>query len=362
MSPELSVIIPVLNEAACLPALFSALERQQKISLQLIFSDGGSSDASTALIHAYQRHSKHRVEWITGSTGRAVQMNRAARRAVAPCLLFLHADSFWLSELWLYQGLQRYHAACATSDGCFVAAHFTMEFSGSGSDALIYRYLAEKAALNWPGTIFGDQGVLITQLFWQQLGGFSETLPLFEDVVLAQAVWDQGRWELLPGVIFSSNRRYRNTGVCKRLLDNMWVMIVGSTGYFSLLATLSHGYSGTVHCDDPDGPRRFFDALRQMSLTDYLRFWYGCAGVVAGYSWLVPYAASWLVVYLGVNRRRALIVWYSRVIVPRLRHPGCRGLLAVSGWLLFYLAYLCCPGRWSCRFLRKSSFPYKENP
>src|SRR5450631_2618475 len=45
-NPELSIIVPVLNEAEELPALFATLADQHGISFELIICDGGSSDGT----------------------------------------------------------------------------------------------------------------------------------------------------------------------------------------------------------------------------------------------------------------------------------------------------------------------------
>ncbi len=46
--PEISIIVPVFNEAACLPDLFASLEAQRRIRFELILCDGGSTDKTIA--------------------------------------------------------------------------------------------------------------------------------------------------------------------------------------------------------------------------------------------------------------------------------------------------------------------------
>jgi glycosyltransferase involved in cell wall biosynthesis len=44
--PELSVIVPFLNEGEMLPSLIQTLQRQQGVKFELILCDGGSEDDS----------------------------------------------------------------------------------------------------------------------------------------------------------------------------------------------------------------------------------------------------------------------------------------------------------------------------
>ena len=53
MKPSVSVVIPVFNTAAYLPALFAALKAQTLDALEFVFVDDGSSDASPVLLDAF---------------------------------------------------------------------------------------------------------------------------------------------------------------------------------------------------------------------------------------------------------------------------------------------------------------------
>ena len=50
--PELSVIVPVLNEAEALPSLLAQLRAQKDVALEILVADGGSTDASAARAEA----------------------------------------------------------------------------------------------------------------------------------------------------------------------------------------------------------------------------------------------------------------------------------------------------------------------
>ena len=88
---RLSVIVPLLNEAARLPALVASLQGLRQRGAELLLADGGSSDGSPALLQA---ELPERIDaWVEAPRGRARQMNAAAAQASGDWLLFLHADT-----------------------------------------------------------------------------------------------------------------------------------------------------------------------------------------------------------------------------------------------------------------------------
>src|SRR5437763_10314056 len=83
--PFVSIIVPVLNEAALLGECLRSLRRLGAGS-EIIVSDGGSSDGSRQIAESLA----DRV--ITAPRGRASQMNAGAEIARGEALWFLHAD------------------------------------------------------------------------------------------------------------------------------------------------------------------------------------------------------------------------------------------------------------------------------
>src|SRR5687768_8779353 len=84
LTPDLSIVIPTLNEAAALPTLLDQLRRQEGLACEIIVADGGSTDATAALA----QQAGARV--LGAPRGRGAQMNAGARVATAGHLLFLH--------------------------------------------------------------------------------------------------------------------------------------------------------------------------------------------------------------------------------------------------------------------------------
>lgn len=221
--PELSVIVPTLDEAEVLPGLLADLHGQQGVRLEVLVADGGSLDATAALAAA----AGARV--IAAPRGRGAQMNAAARLARGPMLLFLHADSRLPDPHLLAGALRALETAGQT--GTPVAGHFPLCFDRrTDRHCLGYRYLEEKSALNREQTINGDQGLLLAAPFFARLGGFDESLPFLEDQRIAARIRACGRWLTLPGRLHTSARRFETEGFLRRYLLMGLIMAMHSLG------------------------------------------------------------------------------------------------------------------------------------
>src|SRR5689334_1010981 len=85
--PRLSIIIPVLDEAATIAETLAALAAYRARGAEIIVVDGGSRDGSLAAARPFADHV------ITAPRGRGSQMNAGAAAAHGDVLLFLHADT-----------------------------------------------------------------------------------------------------------------------------------------------------------------------------------------------------------------------------------------------------------------------------
>ena len=87
MNGGLSIIVPVLDEAAGIEAALMALSPCRARGVEVIVVDGGSRDGTAGLADRLAS----RV--LIASRGRAAQMNAGAAMARGDILLFLHADT-----------------------------------------------------------------------------------------------------------------------------------------------------------------------------------------------------------------------------------------------------------------------------
>lgn len=160
--PSISVVIPVYNEESTLGTLLPQMEGLRE-HCQIIFVDGGSSDASRSIIE------NAGYPCLLGS-GRGNQLNEGARKATGDALFFLHCDSI-LPDHPLDQIREVLQHDQAGFFGVrFDSDDWVMGVCGRQSNRRAkYRQIP-----------FGDQGIFIfRKLFWE-VGGFPE-IPLMED-------------------------------------------------------------------------------------------------------------------------------------------------------------------------------------
>jgi rSAM/selenodomain-associated transferase 2 len=227
---RLSIIIPTLNEEACLASTLSNVQSLDPPAWEVLVVDGGSSDRTTAIAEA----AGVRV-LRSAATGRAAQMNEGARVARGNLLCFLHADTVIPADLVTI-------AAHTLADGSVACAGFVSLMAsdrrtcwGISGMNLLKTYLAP--LLFRPGQflrglrlLFGDQ-VMITRraTFWR-VGGFDASLPLLEDGDLCLRMVQQGRIQLIGRIVRSSDRRVRAWGAWKAIVTYLSIGILWGLG------------------------------------------------------------------------------------------------------------------------------------
>lgn len=233
-APLLSIIIPTLNEAETLPLLLADIRAQRDVKLEVIIGDGGSSDGTEAAALTGG------ARFITARRGRGAQMSEATQLARGVYLLFLHADSRLDDPRLLADALQALREAQWISPK--VAGHFGLHFQRTtlGND-LAFRFIEAKTRLNRPNTTNGDQGLLLSRQWFNELGGFDERFPFLEDQRIAEQIRNQGRFITLPGLLTTSARRFETEGFSRRYLSMGLIMVAfscGLDGFFTRLPAL----------------------------------------------------------------------------------------------------------------------------
>jgi rSAM/selenodomain-associated transferase 2 len=195
---NLSIIIPMLNEAPQLPELFAHLLPYQRAGCEIVFADGGNTDGSATLADI----AGYRV--VTSARGRAWQMNAGAAVATGEVLLFLHADTRLPPDA-------PHHIAQALNGDTHCWGRFDVCITGR---PFMLRVIARM--MNWrsslTGIATGDQAMFMRREVFQNLRGFPEQ-PLMEDIELSKRLKQVTRPACIPHCVTTSGRRWETRGV-----------------------------------------------------------------------------------------------------------------------------------------------------
>jgi rSAM/selenodomain-associated transferase 2 len=204
---KLSIVMPVLNEAAEIGAALRALALFRARGVEVIVVDGGSSDGTAALA----RPLADRV--LRAPRERAAQMNAGAAAATSGALLFLHADTRLPADAdrFVLDGLKR--RSSGDSWG-----RFDVSFDEGGWLRLVATMMNTRSRLT--GIATGDQAMFMTRAAFEQAGGFPD-IALMEDVALSARLKRCGRPLCLSARITTSGRRWRRHGLWRTILL-MW--------------------------------------------------------------------------------------------------------------------------------------------
>ena len=331
MKPELSIIVPTLNEAEALPVLFSDLAGQKNVDIEIIVSDGGSADSTVEVAQGFFSENDLSGTCLVGPRGRGRQLNAGAGVARSDWLLFLHADSRLPEHDQLQRALQ-YMQDCQGQTGAAVAGRFALSFErDAGGNGFGLFYYETKARLGRAGCVHGDQGMLIRNSFFDQVGPFREDLPVMEDTTLAEQIRDQGEWLLLPGEIVTSARRFETEGWRARQTLNALMMNFLAVGWLDFFAKAPEIYQQ----QDKARPlqlapfyRLINELLTKMSAHQRWALWMATGTYVRGQAWQIGLALDCRKAYRSnldpLQKPGCWLNWFDRWFEPLTNHRvGC---------------------------------------
>ena len=204
---KLSIVMPVLDEAAEIEAALGALVPYRQRGVEVVVADGGSGDGTAALA----RPLADRV--IASPRGRAAQMNAGAAAATGDVLLFLHADTRLPenADRLVRDGLAR---------SAKVWGRFDVRIDGGGLLGLIAIMMNTRSQLT--GIATGDQAMFMTRAAFECAGAFP-SIALMEDVALSAKLKRIGPPLALRARATTSARRWRRQGTLRTVLL-MWAL------------------------------------------------------------------------------------------------------------------------------------------
>ena len=229
--PDISIIIPTLNEADNLSAILPGMKGSA--SMEIIVVDGGSKDGTVRLVEAFG------VKLLTEAAGRAGQLNSGVMAATSDVLLFLHADTRLPEDF-------DQHVLNTLSKPGTIAGAFGLTIDGPQVGLRVIEQLANFRS-RYMRMPYGDQAIFLRKDTFHELGGFPE-IPVMEDFAFMQRLRKKGRVEIAPIAAATSARRWQKLGILKTTLINQLMILA----YFLRV--------------DPDRLERLYRRLRKEQL------------------------------------------------------------------------------------------------
>lgn len=193
---RITIIIPVLNEEKLLPHLLDQLAKMPEFKVLVI--DGGSTDQTIEIAKKYP------VEIaVSPLSGRSVQMNFGAALATeSDFLLFLHAD------IHLPNNFSRQLKQFMERGGQL--ANFRLAFDHSHWFLKVNAFFTRFRANCFQ---FGDQGLLISEKLFRQIGGYDANRSLIEGQEILSRARKNAKFEKLDATLLVSARKYLRFGI-----------------------------------------------------------------------------------------------------------------------------------------------------
>lgn len=189
----ISIIVPTLNEAACIEATIAALHKIRGES-EVIIVDGGSSDGTPEIA------GRAGAKVVTGAKGRGPQMHAGAEASGGDVLWFVHADTIPPVD-----AIE--HITHALRVESAVAGTFSLTFAGASRAARQMTWIYPR--LRWLGLSYGDASIFVRRSAYGAIGGF-KAYALFEDLDLIRRLKRVGRFVRIEARIVTSARRFES--------------------------------------------------------------------------------------------------------------------------------------------------------
>lgn len=204
--PEISIVIPTLNEEDLIGALLGYLAHTFPAA-EIIVVDGHSSDQTVEIASRI-------ANCIPSRRGRGGQMNLGGFAAKGDLLWFLHAD-------------------CRPDAASLDAISAVMGDDRVVGGAFRYRFTDQ----SWPfsaissfsnfknrflNRIYGDMGIFVRRSVFREMRGFSEVM-LMEDMDFSQRLKKLGQVVILEPEMVTSNRDWVKEGIWGKLAKDSFI-------------------------------------------------------------------------------------------------------------------------------------------
>ncbi len=198
--PGISIIIPTFNEKNFIGRLIGHLQRCSPGKVQIIVSDGGSTDDTMSIALE-----KSATVVRCDKKGRAAQMNYGASFAIANILYFVHADCLPPENF--------YNKILESVKKDFSLGRFQTIFDSS---SWLLKVNAFFTRFDWFICNGGDQTLFFKKEIFKKINGFNDELLLMEDYDIVKRARQHYRYAIMKDKVLVSARKYNH---------NSWVKV-----------------------------------------------------------------------------------------------------------------------------------------
>lgn len=206
MTPEISIIIPALNEEENLRETLESLQPFRR-DAEIILVDGGSRDRTVLIAQEFS------IKILHSAPGRGTQLKMGGAAARGNILWFVHADTRPAPDAVFQMEM-------ALADTRAAGGNFTIRFDGERFAAKFLTWLYPQ--LNHLGLIYGDSAIFVRREVYEIIGGFKD-YPIFEDLDFIERLRKAGKIVTLPSVVTTSSRRFEEKSFLLTFLR--WVIL-----------------------------------------------------------------------------------------------------------------------------------------
>jgi rSAM/selenodomain-associated transferase 2 len=205
---QLSIIIPVFNDAPTLHLLLTALAPLRARQAEIIVVDGSSKDDPHTVAQG-------RVDCIiTAPKGRAAQQHAGAQVAHGDALWFVHADCTPPANAdALIQHALQHHPW----------GRFDVRLRGQSRWLPLVAWMMNQRS-RITGICTGDQGIFVARHVYAHIGGMPQ-ITLMEDIAFSKRLKCVGRPACITTAITASGRRWDKHGALRTIMHMWWLRL-----------------------------------------------------------------------------------------------------------------------------------------
>jgi glycosyltransferase involved in cell wall biosynthesis len=233
---KLSVVIPTLNEERHVGALLSDIAAQTRRPDEVLVVDAGSTDGTVTVARRFPF-----ARMLEGTPPVACGRNLGGQSTTGDVLIFLDAD-VRLPEKFFEDFLGQFE-----NRGLDVACPLYVPYRSTPA-IIVFHTLFNLLTRAFQGTHPSGAGhcIAVRRRVFQESRGFDPSLK-FDDIELIRRLSRGRRFGIVEARVFVSDRRYREQGTPRMILQYSLMALLFALGKFSWANRIDYEFGGHEH-------------------------------------------------------------------------------------------------------------------